>query len=336
MATRPVDVETLLRVMAAKRMTRATLAEKSGLSRKTIDRTLDPPADRGKRPREETVMKLAKALDIAPIDLVASARGKRRATVEAPEKPDVPSIGYSQMNVRVDHATRNALSIVSRRYGVTIQQIIKLAPILFLSVAERSLAQRSATISALKKNQQEAYVIAKGAPHLSPLVFESPYSDDIITKEENSIAKNKIFSDDLYDDAEEVCSERFYTNEWRYNPFAVFLEDFVSESTGLAEVKQCGKYDEATDYKISAGIFGEFFGGDPDVIAALAEGTVGIHEIPNELKERSIIDFIKNKALERGEEARRKWDPSLHEKIVSELKNISVPDEKSIDGGEDD
>ncbi len=334
-----IDSATLEKLMDAKGLTKTTLAAKAGLTRKTIERLLNPPEGRGKRTRNETIEAIAKALEVPTDQLWAKGRHRSAPTSVSEQVSDRLPPSISQMNIRIDHATRNALYIVSRRYGVEIQQVIKLAPLLFLTVAERSLAQRRTRINALKKSQQEAFDIAKGAPYLSPLVYESPYSDAILEKEEKSIAKNDIFSDDLYHDADEVCSDKFYEDSSRYNPFAIFLRDFVSDSTGLAEVETCGNGSLFTGYKLSPNIFEAFFSSDTDILNALVDGTVGIHEIPSDIKDSSAIgDFIKSKADESRKEIIGKLEigPIKLEELRSMLENVSVPEKKTINGGEDD
>lgn len=126
-------------LMDEKGLTRAALAKESGVVTKTISRLMKPPADRGKRPRRDTIQSIAKALETTPEFLC----GKVSRDIQP--KKNVPEDAYetlglkTQLNVRVDHATRNAMALVCRRYGVKPHQIVMLAPLLFLCVAEQSL-----------------------------------------------------------------------------------------------------------------------------------------------------------------------------------------------------
>jgi transcriptional regulator with XRE-family HTH domain len=310
-----IDKDALKRVMNAKRMTPNALAAKSGLSPKTIGRLLDPPAGRGKRPYHKTVFALANALDVSPDDLAGKIRRKSDAPVPLTEGADTWHSPRSQINVRIDHATRNAIHIIAARYGVKIQQIVKLAPLLFLCVAEQSLARRRAKLEALAQNEREAFEIGKGLGHLSNVIWANPYLETIAECERASIDKRDIFARDLFEKTDEVCSQQFYDNEYSKNPFAIFLKDFVRGSTPLIQVDQCGPHADTTSLTTEK-LFEELYPDDPILVMGLANGIVGLHEIPHELKDSEAVkEWLLNVIKERIEEI--KESTKNIEKIIS-------------------
>ncbi|GAA5264742.1 hypothetical protein ACOSOMT5_P1167 [Acidiphilium sp. MT5] len=301
-----IDKNALKQAMNAKRMAPKVLAEKSGLSPKTIGRLLDPPAGRGKRPQHvETVMALAEALDVSPDFLTGEIRRNSSAPVPSKEGADSWCSPHSQINVRIDHATRNAIHIIAARYGVKIQQIVKLAPLLFLCVAEQSLAQRQTRLEALAQNEQEAFEIGKGLRHLSNLIWANPYREEITECERASIDKRDIFARDLFEKTDEVCSQSFYDNEYSGNPFAIFLKDFARGSTPLIQVDQCGPDADTTSFTTEK-LFAELYPDDPILARGLANGTVGLHEIPTEIRgSESVKKWLRDKIEERVEEIKK-------------------------------
>jgi transcriptional regulator with XRE-family HTH domain len=69
-----------------------------------------------------------------------------------------------QMNLSINTACRNALSLVAMRYGVSRQQIVEAAPLLFVVAAESSLRERRELLAAVRDKVEEA--LAAGPGHL--------------------------------------------------------------------------------------------------------------------------------------------------------------------------
>jgi DNA-binding Xre family transcriptional regulator len=61
-----------------------------------------------------------------------------------------PAAPKGQMNLPIDTACRNSLSLVALRYGVTRQQIVEAAPLLYFIAAERSLREREKRLRDLR------------------------------------------------------------------------------------------------------------------------------------------------------------------------------------------
>ena len=69
------------------------------------------------------------------------------------------SWSWKDTEIRIATSPRNALTLVSRRYGIEPSQIVELAPFLFLWAAEASLRQRRERIAEVER----AYEAARAA-----------------------------------------------------------------------------------------------------------------------------------------------------------------------------
>ena len=102
-----------------------------------------------------------------------------------------------QLNVRVRHWERTALQLVSDYYRIPIANIVGLSPLLFLIVAEKSLAHRRAAVSEITSMQDKAETEGiRIAPHLkSDLGASHIVADSVIYSEKTSIEKRDLFGD---------------------------------------------------------------------------------------------------------------------------------------------
>ncbi len=140
-----ITPEILQKLRKHRGLTFDQLAEKSGLDKQTVYRL-----ERGRRgqTRESTLTKLAKALRVEPEELTGPVSDEQELIPAwEPNK--------SQLNLRVSGQARNALLLVSERYGVKSAQIVELAALLFSWSAEKCLRQREERLDGLRQRQSE-------------------------------------------------------------------------------------------------------------------------------------------------------------------------------------
>lgn len=176
-------------------------------------------------------------------------------------RPDLEEIKKGQMNVTVSDLCRTTLELVGERYGVTRQQIIEAAPLLFYLVAEQSLRwrrQRLEAMNAAIASLQDAV----------PKYFPGRASyEDICGAEEESIEAVDIFGKKMPDE------------DIERNPFDSFLSQSLSAVTGQISIVLWYS-DDSPYYHICHEEADRLVGGDTKAKDALVTGLVGLHDMP--------------------------------------------------------
>lgn len=118
--------------LSGKKLSRKNLAKQSGVSERQIKRIEDSDTDVTVRP--STLTKLAGALGV-DAEILAD-------TPEQLESLPVLPTQDVQLSTKVDSQVRLAYDLVKHRYGASQKDIINLAPLLYVLLAEGSLARR--------------------------------------------------------------------------------------------------------------------------------------------------------------------------------------------------
>ena len=271
-----IDPNHLRTLRQQKRLTRPQLADRSGITVRTIQR-LEREPHRSQKTREDTLNRLAKALSVEPDVLTG----------------DLPLPEFDKSPVS-DPApkVRLAFDLIKRRYGVSRTEIINMAPLFFALLAEGSLAWRREKLE-------------EGAGHLQQIefghgVFGSALTvaDMAMSEEEGSINKNDLFGEHLL--------EQDVIGGWPFdpdedNPFVYYLHKLVNDLDipGVVDVDSgdlCfGSPPKFPDYDICCEELDCIANGSPDARRALETGHARFAEIPEELM------------AEDAGEARAKW-----------------------------
>jgi len=206
--------------------------------------------ERGKstRIRDATLGELAGALHASPADLCLQPESER-----------------DLMKLRIGEAARNALSLAQRRYRISREQIVEVAPLLFFIAAEQSLkrrAQRLEELRAASAALAEAHALT---PHLPKpgLVDEAA-----LAREAASIAELDLFGEKSADHGE--------------NPFALFLSDALREVLGPDQPGAQVQWPPGLwpIYEIFAAEAAELVGDDAKAIQAILCGAAPLREQP--------------------------------------------------------
>lgn len=194
----------------AKGLSRKGLAKLSYVSAKQIQR-LESLREASKIPRDETVKRLVRALDVKPEVLSGD---------EPPPESESPLIPPSvRVSQRLCFGVRLAYDLVEKRYGVKASDIINAAPLFFVLLAEGSLAWRRNELTALKEKLKDAWHTAehsnrhRGAWHAGIAL-------DHLGEEEEAIDARNLFSDPYSPDYWDFDVDHSKTT----NPFAEYLQ----------------------------------------------------------------------------------------------------------------
>ena len=157
-----------------KKLSRSKLAKSSDISPKTISRLETSSTDVSVR--LNTMEKLANALGVDVGMLVDDPTSLDALPV--PPSQDV------QLSIKVSSQVRLAYDLVKHRYGPSQKDIIKLAPLLYILLAEGSLAWRRQWLEEVKVAMERLEQLSDGREHL---LIEDSQLDESIDAERESI-----------------------------------------------------------------------------------------------------------------------------------------------------
>lgn len=308
-----IDPNRLRTLRKRKKLSRPDLDRASGITVRTIQRLENEP-DECITTREDTVLRLAKALDVEP--------GVLTGEVDLPdaEKALVAEPYSVRIGAQIAPKVRLAYDLIKRRYDVNVTDIINMAPLLFALLAEGSLAWRREKLKEAKDASGQLYQIGgywqgglgtglDGAVNLG------------IEREEESIQKADLFGERLLDDPDSSLVDRNFFDLSVENPFADYLRKLAKELTdpGIVAV-DVGTLNITSDFRYP---YFDICNDELDRIAnnsevarsSLETGYARLSEIPGKLNAQD------------ANEERQKW---LEERLPDNLKDSSGKDRQLI------
>ena len=274
---------TLYNLRKAKGFSRDRLAQLSRVSVRTIQR-LEAPMQGSRGPQQNTLERLAKALQVEPEALTGEGQPPDPGDSSASEPRRV------QVSAEIAPKARLAYDLVKSRYGVRSTELINMAPLLFTLLAEGSLARRrkileeaGEAISRLDQMRDEVgYWLFQTATTVA-------LNADML--EETSIAKADLFGEHLLSGSEGPFHFHEPFDPSTDNPFASYLRWLAAdlETPGVVEVKHDGlsygmPWSRLPDYDLCNDELESVTNGSADARRALETGHVRLSEIPEELK----------------------------------------------------
>ena len=156
--------------------------------------------------------------------------------------------GLVQLNVRVDPSIRTAFQLVCLRYNLQLADVIRLAPLLFLIIAEKSLAHRQTNNDAIWEgldrieNENRA-----AAPHIfSDLIVRHMYVEDALASDQDSISQLDVFGQNV-----QLQNVTDYEEEEDLNPFLNYLKILIADiPSDLVTELFCWPWNNKIDYTI--------------------------------------------------------------------------------------
>lgn len=309
---RKINSRVLQEVRETKGLSHATLADASRINVKTIKRI-----ESGKFPRnrDNVIKSLARALGISESELTSpqyspskprklqqtnnSANADKSEMEPKNENDELNDIfRQSQLNARVSDRARNALSLAAARYKVSLSQIVEIAPLLFCWAAEKSLEQRQQVIDNIKQKNDELASFQQSHLHPTGFMFHNR-SEAIFDSEQKSINLNDIFGKLIDRDGYESYLPDDY-DEAKNNPFSAYLRKLTESLKDATALEGCEIFeewdpDDSPNYSVCQSTALSYVANDNEAAECILEGSVPLHKIPKELKEKN-----------KGEE-RAKW-----------------------------
>lgn len=293
-----INPEALRKARKDRRLTQMELAEKCKCSKESISRWERGEID---NVRSHSREKLTKALGVEweqltrpPVDKDESEQFSTRVTV----------------NVRIGREVPNAFTLVCLRYGLNVAGVIELAPLLFLLIAEKSLAHRRKKLQEIldrdsPEDDQEA------APHLRTDLFRSSTAEDALHSEKESISKRDIFGKHI--ELENYSGE----DGEGLNPFLNYLTNFME---GIPDnLVTLDNWWDNISYTIAEDTLREVTGiegkTDPEehILDLIRGGDINLRKVLTSKKDLSPEDYSNwlREQVANVKSRRQKWEDSL-------------------------
>lgn len=247
--------------MWKKDMTITALADKTGLSPKTISRILV----RKFHPNADTARKIADAFRVSPAALATPPDDLRRA------KAEVKRAKQGLHRISADLAGRAALNfdLVEKRYGIPVDVQIEAAPLFATILAEMSLADRRKRLAESKAAFAAALDVMP--KHLDCYRTEDPF-DEACRAEEDSLKKSDVSGVRIEGRFRDETGDLFIASLQRL--VTKFKNEAVTEISGSADGPDTDLFD---------GLFESISGGDEWAKFALLNRHVRLRDIPEGL-----------------------------------------------------
>ena len=268
----PIDPQRLRDLRRLKRWSRDRLAKESKVSVRQIARI--ETAETVIAVRATTVDRLARALRTDP------------STLKEPLESDQPIPGGVRISARVSPQIRLAYDLIEHRYGPSAEQLIVLAPLLFVLLAEGSLVRRRQKLEQVLETKDRLESFAKGDKNL----YFTSYVTDVnegLAYESMSIEKADLLGDVLRN---ETCAMASFGEDdlFAVTPFADYLCDLAAHiDPGIVSFGVDLVLDDfwgAEPYEICRDELNEVTGSSQRAKWALEYGDVRLPEIPWFLK----------------------------------------------------
>ena len=249
--------------------------------------------------RENTVKRLAHALKVERMVLTGN---KPLGPEQQLLLPDV------QLSSRTSSQVRLAYDLVKHRYGPSHKDLVNLAPLLFVLLAEGSLAWRRQCLDEVGEAMERLRAFGEERKHLYFTYYQTNIESGLWAEEE-SIDAADLRGDTLRnrDDANlDFADEALY----EVTPFADYLCNFA-ENLGISGIVDFGSgvADDpwgAEPYQICQNELNEITGGSKYARWALEHGDVRLSEIPRELMTKQAkgrrIDWLESKLSDKTRE----------------------------------
>ncbi len=299
-----VDPERLRDAMARKGLSVKALARKASsgehkISERTIARLRSGKEAGGVR--LQTIVALAAALDMQPGILTGELPAPN---ADPPESAFFPE---TRWNIRLPKAIRAAYNLVAIRYRVPPARIVELAPLVFLLMAEQSLASRKQRLDEMRKAYAARQKLAEQVRHL-PLnaAFDSEL-EGIYEAEKSSIDQRDLFAEALLDD-KRLRMAQFYEDydEDRHNPFAAFLRALAGEldaPEASTDIYTVSRY--RAEYTLCSEHALVLADGNETLAADILDGSIPLHDLPSEFRrgdaKAARLEWFRQKAAEHHE-----------------------------------
>ena len=290
-----IDPDSLHTLRQQKGFTRPQLEKLSGITARTIQR-LEQEPNRSQKTREDTLNRLAKALSVEP--------GVLTGDLPLPE-PDKSPVSDQAPKVRL------AYDLIKHRYGVSRTEIINMAPLFFVLLAEGSLSWRREKLKEAEETYDRLHQIDVSWLSLPPFYeVDDLMCGGVAGAEADSINKADLFGNDL---------NIMYFDPSTDNPFVHYLQKLADglDLPGVVDVDSgvLSSNFKFPYYEICREELDYITDSSQDAKIALETGCARISEIPEKLM------------AEDAQEERTKW---LEERLPEIFKEIPEKEKENV------
>lgn len=264
-----IDPTRLKAIRKGRKLTIAALAERSGVSVRSIKKYESPSEGKSSQPNQRTIEELCKTLNVE--------RGHLTGELDLPSDLKKTEGKPTRRSVSLRFGRKQELELIHRVYGLKPEQVINMAPFLFVLLAEGSLKWRRSKL----KGIENALDDCRDINHLS-FLWESIHDfSEYMDLEHSSINQrdilgNRLFDFDVYPNFEQDHG----------NPFSDYLCHFYSEifenseNEGVLEVEPYLGADELPSYILLEGEMDKICAGNSLCREAIRWGDISIKDIP--------------------------------------------------------
>ena len=272
-----IQPERLSELRKRKGFTRAELGKLSKLTGRTIQR-LESQREQRRSTRGRTLKQLAEALGVE--------EGVLTGALPLPDVGKTPSPNPErvQIGALIDSKVRNDYALIRHRYGVKASEIITAAPLLFVLLAEGSLAWRRRKLEEVEEAFHQAKKTSETAEHMMiGLVTDKAW--EYTDQERDSIDHADVFGKHVTGESLEAPRLELA------NPFVNYLCELADDLKvpGVVKVRrddECA-FSNFPDCDICQEDLDRITGKDERARDALVYGRARLSEIPEELMEEN-------------------------------------------------
>ena len=269
-----INPQNLRRLREAQGLSRRQLAEKSGVSQKQIQR-LEDRSQASKNVRIVNLRCLADALGVTAEKLV--------------REPQVPGFKVTRIRNSLFPGVLLAYELIEKRYGVTVGQVVNMAPLFFVLLAEGSLAWRQAQLNELRQAIESVEMLGDNRKRCA---WHVRYADDGTGYEQDHIDKGDLFSDPYPNDYDFDPQD-----DWDGSPFADYLRA-LAEEIGKPELVELNDYgservgglDGLPAYSVCSGDLDRYVSSGSHAAQALHASDARLSDIPEPLMAEEAFD----------------------------------------------
>ncbi len=269
-----IDPKKLNAIRTAKGLTFKEMKKRSGLSLRNLKKLESEKEGKDVKPNKRTIDGLCKALGVEPGHLSGELDLPPEVYKKAEGEP-------TRRSVSLRFGRKQELELIQRVYRVSAEQVMNMAPFLFVLMAEGSLKWRREMVQDIYDTLHKY----KNANHLSFAHTRNNWGADFhmfLDFEDDSISSRDIFGESLQDNEIVHGVDTSFRTE-NGNPFSDYLCKLAKEiSEDFLEVYS--RYgDELPSYELLRGEMEKVCRGNHLCREAIRWGDFSIKDIPEDL-----------------------------------------------------